>query len=61
MRIKSSEIEIILEDLFLQKGITKNAGEFIKLRNLERDWEDKWFEIVEAEENESVLDWLGDL
>ena len=58
MRIKSNEIEIILDDLLDQKRASTSVEEFQILIALQRDWENRWVEVAELEENESILDWL---
>lgn len=58
MRIKSNEIEIILDDLLDQKRVSTSVAEFALLVNLQKEWEDRWVEVAELEENESILDWL---
>lgn len=58
MRIRSTEIEIILDDLLEKKRNTTNVSEFLTLVKLQEEWEEKWLEVADLEENESVLDWL---
>lgn len=58
MRIRTEEIEIILEDLLEQKASTTTLSEFVKLLELQKEWEARWLEVAEVEENESILDWL---
>lgn len=61
MRIRSTEIDIILDDLLEQKRATTNVSEFLTLVRLQEEWEARWLEVAEEEENESVLDWLDGL
>jgi hypothetical protein len=58
MRIKSSEIELILESLEYDLRSAYNPSEISYIIALQIQWTELWHKTVELESNESILDWL---